>query len=79
MSEHDINIHFLSHFARTGSTLFCDRISRHKNIVIMPESRILKIIYDHFEKKNISNNSIYLLVEKLFSDKKFRNYQFPYL
>ena len=76
MSNNYINIHFLSHFARTGSTFFCDRISRHKNIVIMPESRILKKIYDHFEKKNnLSNNSIFSLVEKLFSDKKFQNYQ----
>ena len=40
----DINVHFISHFARTGSTFFSDRLSRNPEILIIPESKILRII-----------------------------------
>ncbi len=72
-----ISIHFLSHFARTGSTFFCDRLSRNERILIIPESKILTIISNEFYSiKKVNKKFIDILINKLFEDKKFLDYKF---
>ena len=72
-----ISIHFLSHFARTGSTFFCDRLSRNKRILIIPESKILTIISNEFYSiKKINKKFLVTLIHKLYEDKKFLDYKF---
>lgn len=75
--QKNVDIHFLSHFARTGSTFFCDRLSRHKKILIIPESKFLTIIYKELNlKKKINKSLTNNLINKLFQDRKFLNYKF---
>lgn len=72
-----ISIHFLSHFARTGSTFLCDRLSRNKRILIIPESKMLTIISNEFHSiKNKDKKFISDLINKLYDDKKFLDYKF---
>ena len=71
-NEKELRLSFLLFRSRSGSTFFGDRLSRHPEVLVAPETNTVPRIYRYFKKDIIiKNNKNYRNIAKiLLSDKK---------
>jgi hypothetical protein len=70
---------FLVFRSRSGSTFFGDRLSRHPEVLVTPESSVLPRLIKYLEKINPQENTINYeeLIDYLFSEQKFKDWLLP--
>ncbi|MCF8111445.1 MAG: sulfotransferase [Desulfobacteraceae bacterium] len=70
---------FLLFRSRSGSTFFGDRLSRHPEVLVTPESRAAPRLYEYFHKKEIQKKEIdhHKLTEYLLVEQKLREWNLP--
>jgi hypothetical protein len=66
---------FLVYRARSGSTLFADRLARHPEIVVLPESRVAPRLQELFS--GTAPIPATEIVRFLFAEQKFKDWQLP--
>ncbi len=72
----DLELAFLVFRSRSGSTLFGDRLGRHPEIVVAPETNALPRLFFYFKNKKIETDKInYIkIIDFLLAEKKFEEW-----
>lgn len=75
----DLKLAFLVFRSRSGSTLFGDRLGRHPEIVVVPETNALPRLVLYYKKKNEDKNKINYdeIIDFLYAEKKLEEWEIP--
>ena len=73
----DPRIAFLVFRSRSGSTFLGDRLSRHPEILVTPESNIAPRLIKYFDDRSLSEVSSHQIIEYIYSEKKFSDWKLP--
>jgi hypothetical protein len=68
---------FLLYRARSGSTFFGDRLSRHPEILVIPESNVAPRLQFYFKSRQNTETNIEELVEFIYAEQKFKDWGLP--
>jgi len=68
---------FLVYRSRSGSTFFGDRLSRHPEVLVTPESNVAFRLVNYFKNRHGKDISRRKLVEYIYSDQKFKDWKLP--
>jgi hypothetical protein len=68
---------FLVFRSRSGSTFLGDRLSRHPEVLVTPESNIAPRIFKYFENKSNQDIDPGKLVDYIYSEQKFIDWKLP--
>jgi hypothetical protein len=68
---------FLLYRACSGSTFFGDRLSRHPEILVIPESNVAPRLEPYFKGRHDTEKNTEELVDVLYSEQKFKDWGLP--
>lgn len=75
----NLQLAFLVFRSRSGSTLFGDRLGRHPEIIVAPETNALPRLVLYFKNKIIDENKINYseIIDFLYAEKKLEEWEVP--
>lgn len=73
----DPRLSFLVFRSRSGSTFFGDRLSRHPEVLVTPESNVAPRLVEYFKESPGKDCSKDKLVEYIYEEQKFREWELP--
>ncbi|MFO8163422.1 MAG: sulfotransferase [Desulfatiglandales bacterium] len=73
----DPRLSFLVFRSRSGSTFFGDRLSRHPEVLVTPESNVVPRLVEYFKESPRKDCRKDKLVEYIYNEQKFREWGLP--